>query len=58
MVHHIHQPTVLVIRGELSVQLEQLQLLEAQNLCLVSPEDLLAGSIWNTKLGSHLPLAD
>ena len=58
MVNHINRPTALVIRGELLVQLAQLQLLEAQNLCLVSPEDLLAGSIWNTKLGSHRPLAD
>jgi hypothetical protein len=35
MVHHIHRLTVHVIRGELSVQLEQLQLLEAQDLALV-----------------------
>ena len=47
-----------VFQAELSVPLEQLQLLEGQDLCLVIPEDLLAGSIWSTKLDSHRPLAD
>jgi len=47
-----------VFRGELSVPLEQLQLLEGQDLDLVSPEDLLVGSIWSTKLAAHRPLAD
>jgi 8-oxo-dGTP diphosphatase len=42
----------------LSVPLEQLQLLEGQDLGLVSPEDLLSGSIWSTKLAAHRPLAD
>ena len=37
--------------------LEQLQLLEGQDLGLVSPEDLLVGSIWSTKLDAHRPLA-
>ena len=58
MVHHIHRRTAHVFLSELSVPLEQLQLLEGQDLGLVSPEDLLAGSIWSTKLGSHRPLAD
>ena len=58
MVHHIHRRTAHVFHGELSVPLEQLQLLEGQDMALVSPEEMLAGSIWSTKLGSHRPLAD
>ena len=58
MVHPIHRRTAHVFRGELSVPLEQLQLLEGQDLGLVSPEDLLLGSIWSTKLAAHRPLAD
>jgi 8-oxo-dGTP diphosphatase len=58
MVHHIHRRTAHVFLGELSVPLEQLQLLEGQDLSLVDPEELLAGSIWSTKLGGHRPLAD
>ncbi len=58
MVHHIHRRTAHVFRGELSVPLEQLQLLEGQDMDLVSPEQLLAGSIWSTKLSTHRPLAD
>jgi 8-oxo-dGTP diphosphatase len=38
--------------------LEQLQLLERQDLALVSMEQRLAGSIWSTQLGTHRPLAD
>jgi hypothetical protein len=58
MVHPIHRRTAHIFRGELSVPLETLQLLEGQDLGLVSPEDLLAGSIWSSKLRSHRPLAD
>ena len=58
MVHHIHRRTAHVFRSELSVPLEQLQLLEGQDLGLVSPEELLSGSIWSTKLAAHRPLAD
>ena len=58
MVHHIHWRTAHVFRGELSVPLEQLQLLEGQDLGLVSPEELLSGSIWSTKLAAYRPLAD
>ena len=35
-----------------------MQLLEGQDLGLVSPEDLLMGSIWSSKLAAHRPLAD
>lgn len=58
MVHHIPRRTAHVFRGELSVPLEQLQLLEGQDMALVSPEELLAGSIWSSHLGRHRPLAD
>ena len=58
MVHHIHRRTAHVYRVELSVPLEHLQLLEGQDLGLVSSEELLSGSIWSTKLAAHRPLAD
>jgi 8-oxo-dGTP diphosphatase len=58
MVHHIHRRTAHVFRAELSVPLEQLQLLEGQDMAQVSPEELLSGSIWSAKLGTHRPLAD
>ena len=58
MLHHIHRRTAHVFLSELSVPLEQLQLLEGQDMALVSAEDLLAGSIWSRRLGSHRPLAD
>ena len=58
MVHHIHRRTAHVFRAELSVPLEQLQLLEGLDMTLVSAAELLGGSIWSTHLGSHRPLAD
>ncbi|MCX5967509.1 MAG: NUDIX hydrolase [Cyanobacteria bacterium] len=58
MVHHIHRRTAHVFRAELSVPLEQLRLLEGQDMGLVSPEELLAGSIWSTQLCTYRPLAD
>jgi 8-oxo-dGTP diphosphatase len=58
MVHHLHRRTAHVFRGELSVPLEQLQLLEGQDMALVSPDELLAGSIWSAQLGCYRPLAD
>ncbi len=58
MVHHIHRRTAHVFHAELSVPLEQLQLLEGQDMALISADELLAGSIWSTRLGTHRPLAD
>jgi 8-oxo-dGTP pyrophosphatase MutT (NUDIX family) len=58
MVHHIHRRTAHVFRAELSVPLAQLTLLEGLDMALVSSEELLAGSIWSTHLGTHRPLAD
>jgi len=58
MVHSIHRRTAHVFQAELSVPLEHLQLLEGQDLALVSAEELLVGAIWSSRLGSHRPLAD
>jgi 8-oxo-dGTP pyrophosphatase MutT (NUDIX family) len=58
MVHHIHRRTAHVFRAELPIPLTQLQLLEGQDMALVSTEELLAGSIWSTQLGTYRPLAD
>lgn len=58
MVHHIHRRTAHVFRAELSVPLQQLQLLEGQEMALVSEEELLEGSIWSNQLGCHRALAD
>ena len=58
MVHHIHRRTAHVFKAELSVPLEQLQLLEGQDMALVSRDELLAASIWSTSLGCNRPLAD
>jgi 8-oxo-dGTP diphosphatase len=41
-----------------AVPLEQLQLLDGQDLSLVSPEELRSGSIWSIRLGSLRPVAD
>ena len=58
MVHHLHRRTAHVFKAELSVPLEQLQLLEGQDMALVSRDELLAGTIWSRSLGCHRPLAD
>jgi 8-oxo-dGTP diphosphatase len=58
MVHHIQRRTAHVFRAQLSVPLEQLQLLEGQDMALVSDEELLAGSIWSARLSNCRPLAD
>jgi hypothetical protein len=56
--HHIHRRTAHVFLAELSAPVEQLQLLEGQDMAPVSSDDLLAGSILSTKLGTYRPLAD
>ena len=58
MEHHLHRRTAHVFRAELSVPLEQLQLLEGQDMALGSSEELLSGAIWSTRLASTRPLAD
>ncbi|MEX0588886.1 MAG: NUDIX hydrolase [Cyanobium sp.] len=58
MVHHIHRRTAHVFRAELSVPLVMLQLLEGQDMALVSAQEILAGSILSKRLGVHRPLAD
>lgn len=54
----LHRRTAHVFRAELSVPLEQLQLLEGQDMALVSCEELLSGAIWSTRLAGPRPLAD
>jgi 8-oxo-dGTP pyrophosphatase MutT (NUDIX family) len=58
LVHHIQRRTAHVFRAELSVPLQQLQLLEGQDMALVPSQELLRGSIWSNRLGCHRPLAD
>ncbi len=41
-----------------AVSLEQLQLLECQDMALVSREELLAESIWGSELGHPRLIAD
>ena len=57
MVHHSHRRTAQVFRAELSVPLEQLQLLEGKDMALVSAEELMRGSIWSSQLATYRPLA-
>jgi 8-oxo-dGTP diphosphatase len=57
MVHHIHQRTAHVFRADLSVPLEQLQLLEGKDMALVCPEELMRGSIWSPQLATYRPHA-
>ena len=38
--------------------LEQLQLLEGQDMALISAEELRSGAIWSPKLGCRRPLVD
>ncbi|WP_411869415.1 NUDIX hydrolase [Vulcanococcus limneticus] len=58
MEQRLHRRTAHVFRAELSVPLEQLQLLEGQDMALVSSEELLSGTIWSARLASPRPLAD
>lgn len=47
-----------VFHGELSIPLEQLQLLEGQGMDLIEPGELLSGLIWSHQLATHRPLVD
>ncbi|MCP9894734.1 NUDIX hydrolase [Vulcanococcus limneticus Candia 3F8] len=58
MEHRLHRRTAHVFHAELSVPLDQLQLLEGQDMALVCTEELLSGAIWSTRLGHPRPLAD
>jgi len=58
MVHPIHRRTAHVFRGDLTVPLERLRLLEGQDLGLVSLEELETGLIWSPRLSTHRPLAE
>ena len=56
--HHHPRRLAHVFHGELSIPLEQLQLLEGQGMDLIEPRELLSGSIWSHQLGAHRPLVD
>lgn len=58
MLHHFPRHTAHLFRADLSVPLEQLQLLDGQDLALVSAEEILVGSIWSKRLGVNRPIAD
>lgn len=58
MEQRLHRRTAHVFRAELSVPLEQLQLLEGQDMALVTSEELLSRAIWSTRLAGPRPLAD
>jgi 8-oxo-dGTP diphosphatase len=58
MEQRLHRRTAHVFRAELSVPPEQLQLLEGQDMALVSSEELRSGTIWSTRLAGPRPLAD
>ena len=47
-----------VFSGALTVPLEQLQLLEGQDMTLISAAELRSGAIWSPKLGCTRPLVD
>jgi len=47
-----------VFRVELTVPLSELQLLEGQDMALVSSEELLTGAIWSGRLQERRLLAD
>ena len=44
-------------RGELTVGLESLQLMEGQDMALVSATELRSGQLWSLRLGAYRPLA-
>lgn len=56
--HHHPRRLAHVFRVELTVPLKRLQLLEGQDMALVSREELLNGSVWSMRLHEHRPLAD
>ncbi len=53
-----HRRLAHVFVVELTVPLDQLQLLEGQDMALVSGSELLSGAIWSTRLQQHRPLAE
>ena len=53
-----HRRLAHVFRVELTVPLSELQLLEGQDMALVSREELLTGTLWSSRLQEHRPLAD
>ena len=56
--HHNARRLAHIFRGPLTVPLEQLQLLEGQDMALVSEAELLTGRIWSPVLQEHRLVAD
>lgn len=55
--HELPQRRVHFFRGPLTVNLEELTLLEGQDLALVSLAEMATGQVWSPKLQEHRPLA-
>jgi ADP-ribose pyrophosphatase YjhB (NUDIX family) len=58
IVHRIQRRTAHVFRAELSVPLQDLQLLMGEDLVLVGAGEILAGSIWSSRMAVHRPWVD
>jgi 8-oxo-dGTP diphosphatase len=58
LLHHHPRRLAHVFSGALPVPLEQLQLLEGQDMALISAAELRSGTIWSPKLGRRRPLVD
>lgn len=55
--HQDEQRVVHVFTGQLSVPLQQLQLLEGQDMTLASSEQIRLGRLWSSRLNEERPLA-
>ena len=55
--HQDEQRIVHVFTGELTVPLQQLQLLEGQDMTLASIEQIRIGRLWSNRLNQERPLA-
>lgn len=56
--HHNERRLAHIFRGPLTAPLEQLQLLEGQDMALVSEAELQSGRIWSPLRQEHRPIAD
>ena len=55
--HQDDQRVVHVFTGQLTVPLQQLQLLEGQDMTLASTEQIRLGRLWSSRLKQERPLA-
>ena len=56
--HELPERRAHFFRGPLTVNLEELTLLEGQDLALVSLAEMASGQVWSPKLQEHRPLAN